>query len=70
MKNPKPVLGKIVRYLKGKATYMIHKNVNPDFKWQRSYYEHVIRNEKDLESVRRYIHYNYINWENDDEFKE
>lgn len=34
--------------------------------WQRNYYEHVIRNESDLESIRRYISENPANWEDDD----
>jgi len=36
--------------------------------WQRNYYEHVIRNEDDLNGVREYINYNPLNWETDEEF--
>jgi REP element-mobilizing transposase RayT len=35
--------------------------------WQRNYYEHVIRNEKDYQAKRNYILSNPENWENDDE---
>ena len=35
--------------------------------WQRNYYEHIIRDEKDYESKRNYILMNPQNWENDDE---
>jgi REP element-mobilizing transposase RayT len=35
--------------------------------WQRNYYEHIIRNEKELYELRKYIDYNPLNW-NDDEY--
>lgn len=35
--------------------------------WQRNYYEHVIRDEKDLDRVRRYIDENPLRWEFDQE---
>jgi len=33
--------------------------------WQRNYYEHVIRNEADLQQIRQYIINNPINWATD-----
>ena len=33
--------------------------------WQRNYYEHVIRNEKELELISKYIDYNPLNWQVD-----
>ena len=33
--------------------------------WQRSYYEHIIRNEDDLQSIREYILYNPLKWQED-----
>jgi len=35
--------------------------------WQRNYYEHVIRNENELNEIRQYIRTNPENWENDKE---
>ena len=35
--------------------------------WQRNYYEHVIRNEKDLRQIREYIVNNPLKWELDEE---
>ena len=35
--------------------------------WQRNYYEHIIRDEKDLENIRDYIIYNPLKWESDKE---
>ena len=34
--------------------------------WQRNYYEHVIRNETDLEEIREYIENNPIKWLEDE----
>lgn len=33
--------------------------------WQRNYYEHIIRDEKDYETKRNYILMNLQNWENE-----
>lgn len=35
--------------------------------WQRNYYEHVLRNERDLDAVRRYIRNNPLQWHLDRE---
>ena len=35
--------------------------------WQRNYYEHIIRNEKDLKQTREYIINNPLEWESDTE---
>ena len=33
--------------------------------WQRNYYEHIIRNEKELYKTIQYIEYNPLNWKED-----
>jgi putative transposase len=35
--------------------------------WQHNYYEHVIRDENDLNSIREYIRYNPLKWAEDEE---
>ena len=35
--------------------------------WQRNYYEHIIRNERNLMAIRRYIRMNPSDWANDPE---
>jgi REP element-mobilizing transposase RayT len=35
--------------------------------WQRNYYEHVIRNEHELNDIRKYIQANPLRWEHDRE---
>jgi REP element-mobilizing transposase RayT len=36
--------------------------------WQRSFYEHIIRNERDHEAIVDYIYANPLNWHKDEEF--
>jgi REP element-mobilizing transposase RayT len=33
--------------------------------WQRNYYEHIIRNDKELSETREYIKNNVVLWKND-----
>jgi REP element-mobilizing transposase RayT len=37
--------------------------------WQRSFYEHVIRNEREYEAIVYYIYANPMNWEKDKEYR-
>ena len=36
--------------------------------WQRNYYEHIVRNDHEYQSIYKYILDNPINWEKDDEY--
>ncbi|MFC1485140.1 transposase [bacterium] len=38
--------------------------------WQRNYYEHIIRNENELNKIREYISNNPLNWNTDKYFQE
>ena len=58
-------LGKIIRWFKGKTSYQIHKNDLTNFAWQKGYYEHIIRNENDLNKACEYIINNPMNWSRD-----
>ena len=33
--------------------------------WQRNYWEHIVRNEPELDRIREYIHNNPAQWESD-----
>jgi REP element-mobilizing transposase RayT len=33
--------------------------------WQRNYYEHIVRNDDELEKMREYIATNPVRWETD-----
>ncbi len=35
--------------------------------WQRNYYEHIIRNDRELHAIREYIKYNPLKWDEDEE---
>ncbi len=35
--------------------------------WQRNYYEHIIRNDREMDNITRYIESNPLNWVDDDE---
>jgi putative transposase len=60
----KPTVGTIptiIRSFKSAASKNIHQN-DKSFKWQRSYYEHVIRDAKSLYLIRKYIRENPLQW--------
>ncbi len=59
-------VGSIVRGFKIGVTKWARKNLEIIDVWHRNYYEHVIRNESDLEKIRQYIFDNPVNWENDE----
>ena len=60
-------LGEIIRWYKGIVTFNIRKLLQHNFSWQPRYYDHIIRNEQSLFSIREYIHNNPKNWEEDEE---
>lgn len=66
--NVKPgSLGAIVRSYKSAVSYRANKELNMTAIWQRNYYEHIIRNEKELDNIWRYIESNPARWEEDEE---
>ena len=65
-----PTLGQIVAYFKYQSTKEMNKlgNTGTVTKfWQRNYYEHIIRDEKDLQNKTDYIEANPCLWDEDDE---
>ena len=69
-KNPAPTLGEVIRTFKAATTYCIHTGGMPGFCWQHRYYEHIIRNDDDLNRVRQYIIDNPTRWTEDNLFHE
>ena len=65
--NPSPTLGNAVGWLK----YQITRQINATDEifgrriFQRSYYDHIIRNKNDFRMIWKYIDENPLNWEND-----
>ena len=64
----KMYLSKVVHGFKSSVTRMVRKQWNNHrFGWQKSFYDHVIRNNEDLHRVRTYIQNNPLNWELDED---
>ena len=71
--GPPLILGEVVKRFK---TWTLNRYIDgvkkanwprfPGRLWQRNYYERVIRDERELERIRHYIHYNPLGWEDDD----
>ncbi|MFH1196927.1 MAG: transposase [bacterium] len=57
-----PTLGDIVGKFKGAVTREIHKLRHKSFTWQPRFYDHIIRNEKELFHIRKYIEQNPLKW--------
>ena len=51
-------LSEIIGAFKTMSSKELHKNGLAEFKWQRSFYDRVIRNEKELFFIRQYIEQN------------
>jgi len=58
-------LSSIINHFKGNVKRWCNENGLEYFQWQRNYYEHVIRNEKELNNIRQYIISNPGNWSED-----
>jgi len=66
--QPRPgSLPTIVRGFKGAATCRINRRRGTPGEpvWQRNYYEHIVRDRRELERIRRYIHRNPARWHRD-----
>ena len=66
----KPVKGSIptiVRAYKSAVTYVVNgaRNMRGAVLWQKNYYEHVIRNDRELNNIGWYILNNPLNWQLD-----
>ncbi len=63
-------LSNFIRNFKSFSSNEINKTFqNQYFKWQKSFYDIIIRDEQSLENIRTYIINNPINWSNDKYFK-
>jgi putative transposase len=60
-------LGTIIRSYKGAVTRILNRKFIAGFTplWQRGYYEHITRNQKELDMIIEYIKTNPQNWEKD-----
>lgn len=61
-------IGAILQNLKSVATRRVNRITrNSGTLWQRNYHEEIIRNQKALENIRRYIVENPLSWDEDEE---
>ncbi len=58
------VIDKMVGFLKMNASKKIH-NTYSNKTWQRSYHDHIIRNQKDYKKIWEYIDTNVLRWDKD-----
>ena len=70
--SPSPTIPQIIRLFKSKSAleyvkYINDNNLNISGKiWQRSFYDHVIRNKQSLNAIREYILNNPLKWDDDE----
>jgi REP element-mobilizing transposase RayT len=64
-----PMLGQIIAYFKYQSTKLVNEMYGTPGKkcWQRNYYDRIIRNEKELNTIRDYIANNIVTWVPDKE---
>jgi REP element-mobilizing transposase RayT len=59
---------KVIQQYKSSVTRKINSIQNDfEFGWQKSFYDHIIRSERSLESIREYIQNNPLKWDLDRE---
>jgi putative transposase len=66
-----PVVGSIptiIRTYKAAVSRLARRELGMVKIWQRNYYEHIIRDQSDLESLAGYIHSNPDHWSDDPEY--
>ena len=63
-RSPSGTIGAVVRGFKAASTKRVNELRNTPGRplWQRNYYEHIVRDERDLERIREYIAKNPERW--------
>jgi putative transposase len=56
-------LSELIGAFKTTSSKRIHQAGLTEFAWQKSFYDHIIRNEKSLNRIREYIISNPVSWE-------
>jgi len=69
--NPKnrnmELIPRIISQFKSSVTREIRKLFDDyNFGWQKSFFDHIIRNDDSLMNIRHYIKYNPLNWHDDE----
>lgn len=53
----------VIRSYKSAVTRRAHKNGNDTFRWQSRFYDRIIRNDRELYNIRKYIEQNPLKWD-------
>ena len=67
--RPYGELSTIIEWFKRITSKRLHKMWLTDFKRQKSFYDHVIRNEQDFQRIQEYIELNPYKWKNDEYYR-
>lgn len=62
-------LSEVVRSFKAATTLEIRRCGEPRFAWHRSYYDHIVRDDEDMNRIREYIADNPARWTLDREYR-
>lgn len=63
LQQHKTNLSNVIKGFKISVQKMCRNNNFISFKWQRSFYDRIIRNEKELYKIRKYIQQNPLKWD-------
>jgi len=66
--SPSQTIGSVIRGFKIGVTKWFRQNTDVYDVWQRNYYEHIIRNDEELNAICQYIINNPLNWQEDENF--
>jgi|JI10StandDraft_1071094.scaffolds.fasta_scaffold01502_4 putative transposase len=58
----------VMRWFKARCTHMTRKTIETDFAWQSRFHDHVIRDNRALNQIRKYIRQNPGQWHTNDYF--
>lgn len=70
--DPSPTIDTVIGWFKYNATKEINQSrkVVGEKVFQRSYYDHIVRNQRDYEECYKYIYENPLKWEDDELYNE
>jgi REP element-mobilizing transposase RayT len=63
-------ISEIIGSFKTTSSKLIHQSGLNEFQWQRSFYDHIIRNDEELIGISDYIEKNPLLWKQDEHFIE
>ncbi|HLD26663.1 MAG TPA: transposase [Patescibacteria group bacterium] len=66
IKRNHQLLFTIIGSFKSAVSKIVRQQLLCSFQWQRSFYDHIIRNEQSLHKIREYIQLNPLKWSEDE----